>query len=160
MTCWDAEQVVFREMRSARNLELSVLRVCQQAPNQRPKLLVRQRCKLQEAGVQPLELALREGVEIDATNAFLGTRPLQPTQKNLGGTRIGNSPLAQTTLDFCVGRRLTLSARCARDKCESMKYVCTLTGVPACLHRPSSACPRALAHRRLHDFPRSPKMQR
>jgi hypothetical protein len=51
MTCCDAEQVVFREMRKARSLELRVLRVCEQAPNQGVKLVVRQRCQLQEAGM-------------------------------------------------------------------------------------------------------------
>ena len=94
MTCCDAQQVVFREMRSARNLELSVLRVCQQVPNQRSKLLVRQRRKLQQAGVQPLELTFRHRVEVDTTNALLGTRALQPTDQELGSTGIGDCPLS------------------------------------------------------------------
>jgi hypothetical protein len=36
---------------NARNLELSDLRAREQARNQRPKFLVRQRCKLQQVGV-------------------------------------------------------------------------------------------------------------
>jgi hypothetical protein len=52
--------------RSARISELSVPRACEQAPNQRVKFLVRQRCKLQEASVQPLELAFGQGVDVDA----------------------------------------------------------------------------------------------
>jgi hypothetical protein len=63
--------------------------------------------------VQPLELALRHRVKIDPTNALLGTRPLQPTQKGLGGTRIGDGALAQAALDLRVGRRLPCPAGCA-----------------------------------------------
>lgn len=48
----------------------------EQAPNQRSKLLLRQRCKLHQARVQPLELAFRHRVEIDATNLLVGSRPL------------------------------------------------------------------------------------
>ena len=88
MTCCYAEQVTFREMRKARSLELSVLRACEQAPNQRSKLLVRQGCKLQETRVQAFELALGQGVEFDAPNPLLRTRALQPTKKNLGSTGI------------------------------------------------------------------------
>jgi hypothetical protein len=33
-------------------------------------------------------------VEVDATNTLLGTRALHPTKQDLGGTRIGDSPLA------------------------------------------------------------------
>src|SRR5436189_60938 len=83
-----AEQVVFREMRSDRNLELSVLRACEQARNHRSKFVGGQGCKLQQAGVQPLELALRHRVEVNATNALVGTRALQPTKENLGSTGI------------------------------------------------------------------------
>jgi len=75
-------------------LELSVPRACEQAPNQRSKLPVRQRRNPQQAGMQPLQLALRHRVEVDAANALLGTRALQPTKQDLGGTGIGNSPLA------------------------------------------------------------------
>ena len=74
--------------------ELSVLGVCEQAPNQRVKFLVRQRCKLQQAGVQPLELAFGQGVKVDATNALLDTRALQPTEENLGSAGIGDSALS------------------------------------------------------------------
>ena len=94
MTCCYAEQVIFREMRKARNLELSALRACEQAPTQRVELLVRQDCKLQQAGVQPLELALRQGVEVYAPNALVGTRALQPTKKNLGSTGLCDRALA------------------------------------------------------------------
>jgi hypothetical protein len=63
--------------------------------------------------VQPLELALGEGIEVYATNAFLDTRPLQPTEQNLGSPRVGDSAFAQTILDLQIRGRLTLSARCA-----------------------------------------------
>jgi hypothetical protein len=68
--------------------DISLPRVCEQAPNQHSKFLVRQRCKLQQTGVQPLELAFRHRVEVDAPNALVDTRPLQPTKENLGSTRI------------------------------------------------------------------------
>jgi hypothetical protein len=113
MTSCDAEQVVFREMRKGRNLELSVLRSWEQAPNQRPELMVMQRCKLQQAGVQPLQLTLGHQVEVDTTNPLLRTRALQPTQENLGSTGIRDRALAQTTLDLRITRRLTATARCA-----------------------------------------------
>ena len=61
----------------------------EQVPNQRSKFLVRQRRKLQQAGVQPLQLAFRQRVEIDAPNALLDTRTLQPTKENLSGAGIG-----------------------------------------------------------------------
>ena len=84
----------------------------EQAPNQRLKLLVRQRCKLQQAGVQPLELAFGQGVEVDATNALLGTRAdsLRPTKEDLGATGIRDRGLTQTALGLRIRRRLTLSA--------------------------------------------------
>ena len=69
-------------------------------------MLVRQGCKLQQAGVQPLELAFRHRVEVDATNPLLGTGALQPTKKNLGSTGIRDRPLTQTTLDLRITRRL------------------------------------------------------
>ena len=53
--------------------------------------------------VQPLKLAFRHGVEIHTRSDLGRTHPLQPTQQNLSGTRIGNSALAQTTLDLRVG---------------------------------------------------------
>jgi hypothetical protein len=75
--------------------------------------VVRQGCKLQQAGVQALELAFGYRVEVDATNALVGTKALQPKQQNLGGTRIGDCAFAQATLDLRIRRRLTLSARFA-----------------------------------------------
>jgi hypothetical protein len=61
------------------------------------QLFVSQGRKLQEAGVQPLELAFAHGVEVDASNALLGTRALQPTEEDLGGTGIGDCALSQTS---------------------------------------------------------------
>src|SRR5436190_15603779 len=61
---------------------------------------LRQRCKLQQARVQPLQLAFRHRVEVDPTNPLLGTRALQPTEENLSSTGIGNGTLTQTTLDL------------------------------------------------------------
>jgi hypothetical protein len=43
--------------RSVESLELLVLHVCKEAPDQHSKLRVRQGCKLQQARVQPFELA-------------------------------------------------------------------------------------------------------
>jgi hypothetical protein len=63
--------------------------------------------------VQPLELAFRHRVEVDTTNPLLRTRTLQPTEKNLCSTGIGNRALTQTTLDLRITRRLALAARCA-----------------------------------------------
>jgi hypothetical protein len=44
--------------------------------------------------VQPLELAFGHRVEVDTTNALLDTRALQPTEKDLGNTRIGDRALS------------------------------------------------------------------
>src|SRR5436189_4834717 len=44
------------------------------------------RLQLQKAGVQPLQLAFGHRVEVDTTNALLGTSALQPTQENLSIT--------------------------------------------------------------------------
>jgi hypothetical protein len=128
MTCCDAEQVVFRELRKARNVELSVLRVCQQALNQRVKLFVGQGCKLQKPGVQPLQLAFGHRVEVDAPNALLGTRALQATKKNLSGTRIRDRILAQTALDLCVARgsclrRVARLSRLSRAALRASSFV-------------------------------------
>jgi len=75
-------------------IELIGLRLCEQARNQRPKIFFGQSGNPHETGVQPLELMLGHRVEVDATNTLLGTRPLHPTEQDLGGTRIGDSPLA------------------------------------------------------------------
>jgi hypothetical protein len=76
-------------------------------------VLFRQRCKLQKASVQPLQLAFRHRVEVDPANPFLGVWSLQPTKENLGSTRICDRLLAQATFDLCVGRGLPCTARCA-----------------------------------------------
>ena len=60
----------------------------EQAPNQRSKFLLGQRCKLQQAGVPTLELAFRHRVEVDTTNPLLSTRTLQPTKENQGRLRL------------------------------------------------------------------------
>jgi hypothetical protein len=67
---------------------LVVYLIGEHARQQSVKLLLRQGCKLQKAGVQPLQLALRQRVEIDTTNTLLGARTLQPTKKNLSSARI------------------------------------------------------------------------
>jgi hypothetical protein len=63
--------------------------------------------------VQALELAFKQGVEIDTTNALLRTRPLQPTKEDLGSTGIGDCALSQTTFDVSVCRGLPCTAGCA-----------------------------------------------
>jgi hypothetical protein len=78
---------------------LSVLRARREAANQRSKFLLWQGCELKEAGVQALELAFGDRVEVDAANTLLDTRALQPTKKNLG-TRIRDRTLAQATFDL------------------------------------------------------------
>ncbi len=70
--------------------------------NQRRKDGVVHRCELQQAGVQPLELALGLGVEVDTPDALLGMRALQPTKEDLSGARVCDRLLAQTTLDLRV----------------------------------------------------------
>jgi hypothetical protein len=64
--------------------------------------------------VQTLQLAFRHRVEVDTTNALLGTRTRQPTEKDLGSTRIGDRALAQTAFDLRIRRGLALTLRCAR----------------------------------------------
>jgi hypothetical protein len=101
--------------------------------NQRREDGLVQRCEPYQARVQPLELTLRHRVEVDATNALLGTRALQPTEKDLGRMGIRDGALPQTTFDFCVGRRLPLTTRCAtprdRDERDSDLRGGTLSGL-------------------------------
>jgi hypothetical protein len=104
-------QLTRRHISETRGLVVHL--IGEHARQQSLKELLRQRCKLQQACVPPLQLALRQGVEINAPNTLLGTRSLQPTQQNLGGAGIGNGALPQTAFDFCVRRRLTLATRCA-----------------------------------------------
>ena len=66
--------------------------------------------------MQPLQLAFRHRVEVDAPNALLSTRAPQPTKENLGSAGIRDRALAQTTLDLGVSGRLTLTARRAMGK--------------------------------------------
>jgi hypothetical protein len=84
--------------------------------HQRPKFLVGQRCELQQACVQPLEFTLGHRVEIDAPDTFLGPWALQPTKQDLGGARITDRALTQTTFDLRVTRRLALSTRRTRGR--------------------------------------------
>jgi hypothetical protein len=76
-------------------------------------VLVRQRCKLQQAGVQPLQIAFRHRVEVDAADALVGKTTLQPTKQDLGSAGIGDRALPQATLDLPVRRRLAVTPRCA-----------------------------------------------
>jgi hypothetical protein len=80
--------------RAPRILELRVRRPCEQARNQRSKFLVRQRCELQQAGVQALQLAFGHRVEVDTTNALLDPRALQPTSRS----RLGQGPQVRRSL--------------------------------------------------------------
>ncbi len=105
---------------------LSVPRACEHARQQSVKVLLRQHCKLQQARVQPLEFALRHGVEIDATNALIDARALQPTEKNLGSTGIRDRALTQTTLDLCV-RRWFPRPGCCADPLLTNKSVAVAT---------------------------------
>ena len=89
---------------------LVVYLIGEHARQQRMKVLLRQRCKLQKAGVQPLQLTFRHRVEVDTTNTLLGTRTLQPTKEDLRRAGIGDRAFTQATLDLRVRRRLTLSA--------------------------------------------------
>ena len=68
--------------------ELGVYLIGEHARQQGVKLLIRQACKLQQAGVQPLQLAFRHRVEVDAPNPLLDTRALQPAQEDLRCTGI------------------------------------------------------------------------
>jgi hypothetical protein len=89
------------------------LLVLEQARNQHLKFLVRQRRKLREAGIQSRELALGHRVEVDPTNELLGTRALQPTEEDLGSTRIRDSALTQAAFDGGIRGRLPVTTCCA-----------------------------------------------
>ena len=65
--------------------------------------------------MQALEVALGHRVEVSAANALGGTRALQPTKENLCGTRIGDRPLTQATLDLGVRGRLLSTPVCASN---------------------------------------------
>ncbi len=93
-------------------------------------MLVRQGCKLQQAGVQPLELAFRQRVEVDATNPLLRAGALQPTKKNLGSTRIRDRALAQTTLDLRITRRLPCTGALRGPRRYAARGTPTVRGVP------------------------------
>jgi hypothetical protein len=54
-------------------------------------------------------------VEVDAANALLGTRALQPTQEDLGSTGIRDCALPQATFDLRITRRLTVNAALRGD---------------------------------------------
>jgi hypothetical protein len=92
------------------------------------KVLFRQRCKLQKASVQPLQLAFRHRVEVDTANALLGTRSLQPTKQNLGSTGIRDCAFAQTTFDLGVTGRFTDTA--SSDEGNSAGASASLAAVP------------------------------
>ena len=83
-----------------------------QAHNQRSKLLVRQRCKPQQAGVQPLQLAFRHRVgSTPPTRSSARGRCNQRRRISAARDRRPRSP--QDTLDLGITRRLTATARCA-----------------------------------------------
>ena len=105
---------------------------------QNVKVLVRQGRKPQQARVQRLQLALRHRVEVDTRNMLLGTRALQPTEKNLGGARIRDRPLAQATLDLGVTRGLTARAGCAVRSCGWNLSAQPSAGVAVAVHDESS----------------------
>jgi hypothetical protein len=62
----------------------------EEAPNPRSKLLFRQRCKLQQAGVQALELTFRHRVEIDAPT------PSRHEGAVTNGEDLGGAPGSET----------------------------------------------------------------
>jgi hypothetical protein len=80
--------------------------------------------------MQALELALRQGVEVDPAKTLLRTRTLQPTEQNLRGTRIGDGALAQTALDLSIGRRLALTARCTALAAQPCGIACLVPRPP------------------------------
>jgi hypothetical protein len=62
--------------------------------------------------VQTLQLRFAHRVEVDTRRLNDRSRTLQPTQKNLGGTGIGDCALSQATFDICIGRRRTVTTCC------------------------------------------------
>jgi tetratricopeptide (TPR) repeat protein len=82
---------------------------------QRSELGLVQPRETHETGVQPLELAFRHRVEVDAPNSLVGTGALQPAKQDFGSTRVGDSALPQAPFDLRVRRRLTLFACCTAD---------------------------------------------
>ncbi len=115
----------------------------QHASNQRSELGSVQPRESHQTGIQLLQLCLRKRVEIDATNTLLCPRPLQPTEEDLGGTRIGDCALSQATFDL-PSEEGSRSLRVARHMGinEVRLQVDGGAGVPACPHRPTSGCPR------------------
>jgi hypothetical protein len=81
--------------------------------NQDLQLVGGQRRDPHQTGIEGLQLRLRKRVEIDATNTLLRPRLLQPTEENLGSTRIRDRALAQPTFNLRITRRLTATAGCA-----------------------------------------------
>jgi hypothetical protein len=73
-------------------------------------------------------LALGHRVEVDATNALLATRALQPTKQNLGSTRIGDCALPQTTFNLGVTGRFKDTA--SSDEGNSAGASASLAAVP------------------------------
>ena len=108
--------------RSVRSLELSSLAAREQMLHQRPKFLVGT-LRASASLLQPLEFTLGHRVEIDAPDTFLGLRALQPTEQNLGGARITDRALTQTTFDLGVGRGLTLSTRCTARRRPAIRML-------------------------------------
>jgi hypothetical protein len=111
-------------------IELVVVRLCEHVLHQSAKFLVRQGCELQQAGVQALELALGHRAEVEATNMLLRARALQPTKKDLCSTRIRDRALTQTTFDFGIGRRRTVTTRCAALAAQPCGFACLLLRPP------------------------------
>jgi hypothetical protein len=93
--------------------------------NQRREDSVGHRCEPYQPRGQPLQLALGHRLEVVPANAVVGTRALQPTKQDLGGTGIGGSALAQARLDLRIRRRFALTACGARglDVGETVTFV-------------------------------------
>jgi hypothetical protein len=62
--------------------------------------------------MQALQLAFRHRVKVDAANPLVRTRPLQPTQKDLGSAWIRDCPFSQASLDLHIARRFAITTCC------------------------------------------------
>jgi hypothetical protein len=74
-------------------------------------------------------LCFAHRVKVDAMNALVSARPLQPAQQDLGSARVCDRLLPQRALDVSVARRSVPATCCAGASCTSRRGS-TRAGVP------------------------------
>jgi hypothetical protein len=78
----------FTRLNAYRASNVSLILLPEQALNQRLQLVGRERRDPYQARIEALQLRFAHRFEVDAMNALVSARPLQPAQENLGGTRV------------------------------------------------------------------------